>query len=507
MQQVRAAVRQMPVLPSERYLRYLRLTGRRRELTALAVWLAGRPDIIPTFSEHDPSEPEQTFSSPPENSCEMKTEHANPPSGVFEKGSSASFSSGNDEVPEKRTVLRENAPSPAAAGEGEEARELGRQGDGGVQGSCSDIFPRPSPCLPDENHGEAVASLGRRNGSLEALRDESETAANLRSGCKTTDMDTGGGTISLSTSKQVSADLLPAMKANLVPRDLPVDPETHKVGSQAPANPAQDQLILPTATAGAKAKAKKQPTVKNPPPRLAHVAQKAIARSKISRPLGQAQWQAPGMPGEVPAARDPQRAAKTQHLRHSRVVAGDMVKCQPPESDDNAAAMPVEKGSDISASKAPQGSPVKLSSQSDEEPTTVAAAQLPVDTPPRGPRSNFQKKQPLMQSRLIASRASSSKLFNGPKNGLRRPSAASLPGRRGTTFGVDPTTQPTADPAQLTQEAVDLLSEPQMLAEMATLCVRLSDLFCCRSATSSVDQPSGGQAAMERPSEFEQEPI
>ncbi|CDJ41386.1 hypothetical protein, conserved [Eimeria tenella] len=506
MQQVRAAVRQMPVLPSERYLRYLRLTGRRRELTALAVWLAGRPDIIPTFSEHDPSEPEQTFSSSPENSCEMKTEHANPSSSVFERGSSASFSSGNDEVPEKRTVLRENAPSQVAAGEGEEASEVGKQGDGGgVQGSCSDIFPRQSPCLPAENRGGAVASLDRRDGSQEALRDEIATAANLRNGWKTTDMDTGGGTISLSTSEQLSADLLPTMKTNLVPRDLPADPESHKVGSNAPVNPAQDQLILPTATAGAKAKAKKQPTVKNPPPRLAHVAQKAMARSKISRPLGQAQWQAPGMPGEVPAARDPQRVAKTQHPRHSSVVAADTVKCQPPESDDNAAAMPLEKGSDISASKA-QGSPVKLSSQSDEEPTTVAAAQLPVDTPPRGPRSNFQKKQPLMQSRLVASRAFSSRLFNGPKNGLRRPSAASLPGRRGTTLGVDPTPQPTADPEQLTQEALDLLSEPQMLAEMATLCVRLSDLFCCRSATSSVEQPSGGQAAMERPSEFEQEP-
>ncbi|CDJ27303.1 uncharacterized protein EMH_0030550 [Eimeria mitis] len=493
MQQVRATACRMPLLPSERYLRYLRLTGRCRELAALAIWLSGRPDLVSSYFERMAPKQQQASaavrvnSSTPDKGTPRSPPSAESPGG--EGGSPPSSPGGTQPEQESTPYADEASRSPIREGEAAREEHKGKDGEE-CQGSSKGAVLCPSSpvTLPLSSSPRNMGFLGNSlQGKDTDDRAELPTAGEDGLHTEGNHRNDSSGTIHAQSSPRKSPDLPSSPKIRAKLRARAAEPPSDKGNGGLLEGSPHSQRFTATQTSASKAKAKKFVAGRTPVSRVATIGQKTAAGSKPLRPLGQAQWQIPAVPGEPPSARDPQKTAK---ILATKQETADTAKCEPPESVGTADAMPDSREKESPAPSTRPEDFVESVSPTDADKVVSPTVRRIADTSSKQPREHPSKKQAVAQSKTLTSRSSSTKRLNPAKTTSRRPAAAAQQMRTGALRREVQNAQSSASSTRLTEEAIDLLSEPQVLAEMARLCTRLSDLVCCRSPT-SVDCHSG----------------
>lgn len=496
MQQVRATACRMPLLPSERYLRYLRLTERCRELAALAIWLSGRSDLISTYYEHVASKYQHAPASVKVNVSNESDEtgHSlsvatNPVGDCINEPSSQGFSR-----PQLGSSPHAGEAFPIQIRESQATSEESRNAGGqdcrvsSETSSSSASSLLTSPSIPSHiSRSLFRSSLNASEGTESPIEKVDEP----RHHDGTNKISDSGTLHSQSALQSVPP---PSSKIRAKLRGRAAEGQLYKANCGFPADLPEQERFSAIPTTSAKSKPKKHIAAKVVS-RVASIEQKNALGPKPLRPLGQAQWQIPTAPGDPPSLRDPQNEAEIlAAANQGSLPTANTGKYEPREALGAAAALPPSKENESPKPVAGQDL-VGSSSQTDADKPVLPAQGRIGDTSSRRSRDQTVKKQATVQSKLVASRSSSSNRFNLPKSAARRPAAAVQPERTGSIRKAIHQTQTPSSPTRLTQEAMDLLSEPQVLAEMARLCTRLSNLVCCTSASPPVDLHSGDDEA------------
>ncbi|CDJ53470.1 hypothetical protein, conserved [Eimeria brunetti] len=444
-----------------------------------------RPDVVTSYCEHMALKQRHMYASAKLNSSVEQKEAAHSPTPATnpEKQGGGLHSPPDSSGPQEGGSSHGGETAQNPVREGETAGEE-RTTTGGADCAESKKGASPSPGSPltsprppsSANRSFPGSRLRGKNTNECAESPKAEPDGLLHvEGSHIHDKSKTSRTPSSPTS---SHDPPPSPKTRTTLRHRAADSPSSKGNGGLVAGSPRAQHTSATHTSAAKAKAKKHAAAKTSVPRVASIAQKTGGGSKPLRPLGQTQWQAPSGPGELPSVRESQKEAKLLAAKQASPTAEE-AECELPESVGTAGAVHSPREEESPAPAPMPEDLVKSPSQADAG-KAVSAAQVRIgETSPKRPPEHPPKKQGTVQSKALASRSSSTKRFNSAKHTTRRPGAAPQPERTGPVRkAVRKSQSPTR--ARLTREAMDLLSEPQVLVEMAKLCTRLSDLVCCR---------------------------
>ncbi|KAL8425741.1 hypothetical protein Efla_003119 [Eimeria flavescens] len=476
-QQVRCAVGRMPLLPSEKYLRFLRLLGRRRELESLAVWLAGGADALPP-------PPKQQPPSPPPPPATATGEGGGLEGVAVEAGGTAPASSS----PLSPAGDASNGISPSA---GEQQPSL-------LSGT---ELAAAALSLKEEKECELASGQQRdspRKASGESKPKGGEDAA-AASACGTRQAAAEGAEEALSSPAPARGSqaagrtqlLAKALGAAAAVGGPPAEPHPSKKegDSAGPLVQASASLGGAAGASAAKAKTKK-----------AQLAKHAKLRPTDKGGAGGGPG---GPPPSVSAAGGVKQTPKC--VPHKLLAKGSSLSSPSAsfQGDGEAAeAEAVRLAASFSFSKAEASS---LHGKSPLASFHKKAAALP--SPLRRAGSSASSRQQLASHLNSASRPSleGRRLTHGgpsPKHNLggppfRRAAPTMTPnkaaaGGSSNTHGLAAATRQSAE---LRREAKKLLTEPQMLAEVASLCARLSALGCCRESSATASKTAGEQPA------------
>ena len=500
-QQIRATVSRMPLLPSEKYLRYLRLAGRRSELTALAIWLAGRPDLVPSYDEYmalkERHEAAATLKKPStEQDEQMSSPSPSSPVSISSSESSSHPSSGD--IQKAQTAGEGTAAQRTISRMGETQEQHKDKDDGESQGSSLVVSLYSSPRSPDQQAAVATSSSARSiaDSGVEPshTRLEEDKPAELSADVGSSMLPpirvlelgrvVGKQRIAAAPTKAQGSGGLPSLAGSrALPWGRPKDPPEARKSTFA--GPAPPHHLRTVSVATAKAKAKKDFAAKSPAPRGAATSEKTAAGG---RPKGQ--LQAPPVPGHVTFARDPQRAAMVRLEKADDPSVAHRPQSEPSESVGIAAVVTPKPAKTEPRATNTLDQSIRSYPQMSRDPGPLVFPHGRRGNPARQSRGDHPTNQGLLHEhvRSVPPRGSSSKRFYMPQRLPRYPAAAPQPKRSSGTRPGEWVTGPPGYAEQLTREAVDLLSEPQMLAEVASLCARLSALVCCTETAPPAEQ-------------------
>lgn len=508
-QQVRSAVRRMPLLPSEKYLRYLRLLGRKRELEALAKWLAGRPDVIPPYSEHKAfKEKHNTAEIPKSHSTEPEdpirsysgsshgSEASNESIGHLASDDSLDGLDGKDQATaqeEKRRLTTDEGIKAQGESQGEkeggsDCSSFGVSLHSGLA-SPSDQGPGnlcPSP-LPLNCEGTELSHVSAEDRRQAKGPDQScevsvtKRQQNLRASAK---MPTAGS----STKYQLPNNLPLSGIANVKSWSKPAESYHTKQGADT--GPAHTTHLRGAAVAGvvAKSRAGRQPIAKGSTSQICATNSRIVYGRKHGRVPTSAQWQPPTTLGRSAGAQDTKRAVRTPFPKARDFPVDQTADGEPSEP---------EGVTDISLGSSKPSLLDAAATQGTQEANLQVSRRKASPYPPqrRASTSSGQQNARLQISteRLIAhskmseQRGSFSMSSHPQQSFPRRPTSALLSKRGAGSRSKGSNAVPDKNTGRLTREAMDLLTEPQMLAEVASLCARLTALNCCRSEVPVVE--------------------
>ncbi|KAL8273833.1 hypothetical protein Esti_002156 [Eimeria stiedai] len=532
-QQVRRLVDRMPVLPSVKYLRYLRSVGKRRELETLAVWFAGNPDVLPAYSAFVELLQKQNEAAPLLKNIGSEAADVDPAAtdpvsnereasrmtGDLSQGAGASTNS-----LEQPTAQGQSTPQqvPESGSDSAHLSSAGNEADS--LASSGSISLPPSPSCPQPSPASSLSLSG------EVAADQQATEGNK---AKTALLPAPPSGIVSGRPQQRSREA-PEQITFRPPADTQAASEGAPASSMQPPSwgrPAEPLSI------------KQKPTGAKATTSASHPRAPSIASSVIKVKGGKKALPAKGTDirvmqsfdkgGAAPKPASSQGAAqkyspKLQQRQSSvkelqRALRGPKPAAPPPPFSARG-----RKSDEFKASHFPAVSPAEmaaLSSVDDDRRATFSpvAHRLTRSSTEEAFISSLQKRaasafrQPVAMGPQNSSGRFSSSLkgaahFRGPtspKKGPhvptvfpRRAAASAAPKRAGGGGPPGsrslPRMQGARQPDQWTKRAVKLLSEPQMLAEVASLCSRLSALSCCvqpgESGRPEDGSPDGGES-------------
>ncbi|KAL8455164.1 hypothetical protein Emag_001001 [Eimeria magna] len=503
-QQVRRLVDRMPLLPSEKYLRYLRCAGKKRELETLAVWLAGRPDVLPGYGafvellqKQDETTPLLKTTGPEEAGVDPATADL-VSVGRGDSRMTSGLSQGpatNTNSLEKPTAKGYSSPQQAPAPNEDTAQpsSAGNKADsfGSRQRIVLPSSPR-SPQLsfapsPSFNGGVAVdqqeASRPRSN-----LPPTSPSAAGLGKPQQRVRGALKELTIKPPATAHAASEGAPTPSMQPPPWGSPAEPPPIKqkpTGSKATASASHPRASAIAASVVKVKGGKKPPPAKTTALRVMQSNDKGSPASKP--PLSQ---------GSGPKYSAKLRQGSVRDLQGAPRGPQSASPPSPASQSDEyeAAGFPsVSKLADLASAEV--SSRISFSPETHKPRRTLTEEAI---ISPSQRKAASTSRQPLLRS----SQSSSGRLSTSLKGVVQRRDPTSpkkgpyvptlFPGRAAATAtpkragGGGPPgsrllsrTQGARQPDQWTRRAVKLLSEPQMLAEVASLCSRLSALSCC----------------------------
>ncbi|KAL8454275.1 hypothetical protein Emed_000384 [Eimeria media] len=529
-QQVRRLVDRMPLLPSEKYLRYLRCAGKKRELETLAVWLAGRPDVLPDYSafielmqkQGEGAAPLLKTTSPQEAGANPAATTTDPVS-VGREIASKMTSGLQQGAGTKTNSLEQPTAAQQAPAPGEDSAQSSSAGNEAESlESGQSISLPPSPRSPQLSFAPPL-SFNDSEAVDQQVIEASRHKGNL-----------------LPASPTAAASGKSHQRSRGAPKELAI--KSHSANTQTASEGAHTSSMQQLPSWGSPAEPlpiKQKPTGSKATTSVSHPRASSIAASVA----------------KVKGGKKASPAKSTSLRAMQSIDKGSPAAVKPALSQGGgskyASKLQLLQGSVRDRQGAPRGpqpaSPLSPGSQSDEFeaarfPSVSAAklaalASLEVDpkapffaephklrktlseeaiTSPPQRRAVSTSRQPLSMSPQSSSGRLSTSLKGGvhyrdpssPKKGShvptlfpRRAAATATPKRAGGGGPPGsrqlPRTQGARQPDQWTRRAVKLLSEPQMLAEVASLCSRLSALSCC------VQTPERGAPEQRLPDESE----
>ncbi|OEH75904.1 hypothetical protein cyc_05440 [Cyclospora cayetanensis] len=521
-QHVRESLCKMPLLPSEKYLRYLRSTGRCNELRSLAIWLAGSYEMVLSYNAFlalrmpHVADQIQTSSSNQDAHSHLSSSRSESRTSGDTSGRSSLGRTRKPEDKGPRSSLQEHDAMDEkleTITEGtEEYKQHEQKDEENSQRSSLSVSLYSSPRTP------ALHAVVIKPSSSISFDSSCDEQAPDHKDEKCPGLHVLGETSAPSPIKgQHLTKITGKSRIVSVPKklknsgSLPASPRYYSSSRSPPAEPSRPRRSSSMATAltqhpshqstapATKVKPKKVLKIKAGFIPAEPTGQKASAEEKHFR-IGLIQEQQAPVAPEGPAfARDKHISGVILHPHQGSLSDGRDNTCELSGS----AGVPFESSVEGSAAHM-QGRPALRSlngvpTQSYKDTAVSGMSKQRAGSVLKQARVKPQSVRGRIggKSNAVAVAGVSPKPFHAISHAVRYPGARSQNKIDGTLCKTIRVKSSRRGPSRVIQEAVDLLSEPQMLAEVANLCTRLSSLICCHPSAPLLEHHSNGPLHVE----------